>query len=98
MSTTRKKKHEIALLNYLSKPKNLYVEEDLPKHWLASIVSSQNKNKYGDIKMYYNIKLDRFYTYNPYTKELHCIEPTKGGSRSTRKKRKNGVKTSHVKV
>ena len=48
--------------------------------------------------MYYNIKLDRFYTYNPYTKELHCIEPTKGGSRSTRKKRKNGVKTSHVKV
>ena len=45
--------------------------------------------------MYYNINLNIFYTYNPDTQEL---QSTKGGSRSTRKKRKNGVKTSHVKV
>ena len=100
MSTTRKK-HETTLLNYLKKiqephRQNVYVEEVLPKPWLASIMSNTNKNKYGShIKMYYNINLNRFYTYNPDTQEL---QSTKGGSRSTRKKRKNGVKTSHVKV
>jgi len=99
MSTIRNK-YETALLNYLknknSLRQNIYVEEVLPKPWLASVMSNTNKNKYGShIKMYYNINLNRFYTYNPYTKVL---QSTNGGSKSTRKKRKNGVKTSHVNV
>ena len=56
-------KHETTLLNYLKKiqephQQNVYVEEVLPKPWLASIMSNTNKNKYGShIKMYYNIDI-----------------------------------------
>lgn len=87
-------------MKYLSKPisVNLYVEEALPKHWIASVMPQTNKNKYGDGIFYYNIRLNKFYRYNPDTKELQCLEDTKGGSKSTRKQRKTGVKTSRVKV